>query len=239
MGFILRDNIKRTVAELDYQPRPNIDLIRQLEFGATFDYIANQEGQMETRLFELEWSAEFESGDDMNLTFLRTFERLVDPFPIRGSDVAVPVGDYEFNELQATYRAFRGRKLSGNLEFSTGGFFNGERTRFKISPQFKPTQNLSFEPGYEWNKISLPEGSFNTQEFNGEMNYSFSQKWLTRTTFLLDSQEQEYTVNFRLNYIFRPGDDLFVVYNETRNYGAGGQLQNRALIVKLTFSLDM
>ena len=239
MGFVLRDNIKRTVAEFDYQPRPNIDLIRQLEFGATFDYIANQEGQMETRVFELEWSAEFESGDDMNLTFLRTFERLVDPFPIRGSDVAVPVGDYEFNELQATYRAFRGRKLSGNLEFSTGGFFNGSRTRFAISPQFKPTQNLSFEPGYEWNKISLPEISFITQEFNGEVNYSFSQKWLTRTTFLLDSQEQEYTVNFRLNYIFRPGDDLFVVYNETRSYGTGGQLQNRALIVKLTFSLDM
>ena len=70
------------------------------------------------------------------------------------------------------------------------------------------------------------------------MNYSFSQKWLTRTTFLLDSQGKEYTVNFRLNYIFRPGDDLFVVYNETRGYGSVGGLLNRALIVKLTYSLD-
>ena len=70
------------------------------------------------------------------------------------------------------------------------------------------------------------------------MNYSFSQKWLTRTTFLLNSQDNQYAVNFRLNYIFRPGDDLFIVYNETRTYGSGSGLQNRALIVKVTYSLD-
>ncbi|MCZ6489797.1 MAG: DUF5916 domain-containing protein, partial [Acidobacteria bacterium] len=240
IGFVGREDSKRTVAEFDYQPRPNIDLIRQMEFGTAFEYLTNQKGALETRVYELEWGAEFESGDDVNLTFLRTFERLLDPFRIRGGLGTVPAGDYEFNEYQFRYRAFRGRKVSGNLSFATGDFFNGKRTRFDISPQFKPTQNLSFEPGYEWNKISLPAASFTTQEFNGEVNYSFNQKWLTRTTVLLDSQDQEYTVNFRLNYIFRPGDDLFVVYNETRSYGSGGgQLQNRALIVKLTFSLDM
>ena len=240
IGFVGREDSKRTVAEFDYQPRPNIDLIRQMEFGTAFEYLTNQKGALETRVYELEWGAEFESGDDVNLTFLRTFERLVDPFRIRGGLGTVPAGDYEFNEYQFRYRAFRGRKVSGNLSVASGDFFNCKRTRFDISPQFKPTQNLSFEPGYEWNKISLPDVSFTTQEFNGEVNYSFNQKWLTRTTVLLDSQDQEYTVNFRLNYIFRPGDDLFVVYNETRNYGSGGgQLQNRALIVKLTFSLDM
>ena len=239
IGFVGREDIKRTVTEFDYQPRPNIDLIRQMEFGTAFEYISNQKGELETRVFELEWEARFESGDDLNLQFTRTFERLVDPFQIRGGVGTVPVGDYEFNEYQLMYRSFRGRKVSGNLSFAAGDFFNGKRIRFDISPQFKPTQKLSFEPSYEWNKISLPDVSFTTQEFNGEVNYSFSQKWLTRTTFLLDSQDQEYSVNFRLNYIFRPGDDFFVVYNETRSYGSGGHLQNRALIVKLTFSLDM
>ncbi|MEE8176508.1 MAG: DUF5916 domain-containing protein, partial [Acidobacteriota bacterium] len=240
MGFVGREDSKRTVAEFDYQPRPNIDLIRQMEFGTAFEYISNQEGALETREFELEWGAEFESGDNVNLQFTRTFDRLVEDFDIRGVDATVPAGDYKLNEYQFMYRSFRGRKLSGNISFAAGDFFNGKRTRFDISSQFKPTQNLSFEPGYEWNKISLPDVSFTTQEFNGEVNYSFNQKWLTRTTVLLDSQDQEYTVNFRLNYIFKPGDDLFVVYNETRSYGSGGgQLQNRALIVKLTFSLDM
>jgi len=73
---------------------------------------------------------------------------------------------------------------------------------------------------------------------NSEINYSFNQQWLTRTTFLLNSQDREFGVNFRLNYIYRPENDLFVVYNETRTYGEGGELQNRALIVKMTYSFD-
>ena len=239
MGFVPREDIKRNFAEFDYQPRPDIDFIRQLEFGTALEYITDQEGELETRVLEVEWGADFESGDTINLQFNRSFERLLDPFRIRGGGGTIPPGDYQFNELQFRYRAFRGRALSGDLTVNTGGFFNGNRTGFDVSPQFKPTEKLSVEPGYKWNKISLPEGSFTTQEFNGEVNYSFSQKLLTRTSFLLNSQDKEYTFNFRLNYIFREVDDLFVVYNETRSYGSKGELQNRALIVKLTFSLDL
>jgi hypothetical protein len=103
----------------------------------------------------------------------------------------------------------------------------------------KPTRNLSIDPGYEWNTIKLPGSpSFTVRQLNANLNYSFNQKWLTRTTILLNSQDKEYAANFRLNYIFRPGDDLFVIYNEVRTYGAGAELQNRALIAKITFSLD-
>jgi len=63
---------------------------------------------------------------------------------------------------------------------------------------------------------------------------------LTRTAIQLNSQDKEWLFNFRLNYIFRPGDDIFLVYNESRNYGAGttNRLQDRAFIVKFTYSLD-
>jgi hypothetical protein len=95
------------------------------------------------------------------------------------------------------------------------------------------------DPGYKWIRISLPATpSFTIHQLNSNINYSFSQKWLTRTTFLLSSQDRQYAVNFRLNYIFRPGDDVFFVYNETRNYGSASGLQNRAFIVKTTYSFD-
>jgi hypothetical protein len=95
------------------------------------------------------------------------------------------------------------------------------------------------EPGYRWNRIILPGVQpFTTHELNTSLNYSLSQQWLTQTSLLLNSQDQQYAVNFRLNYIYRPGDDLFVVYHETRPYGNRGQLQNRALIIKFTHSFD-
>jgi hypothetical protein len=70
------------------------------------------------------------------------------------------------------------------------------------------------------------------------VNYSLSQKWLTRTTLIVNSQNRTVGANFRLNYIFRPGDDLFFVYSESRGYGDTGGLNNRAFIVKMTYSLD-
>ncbi len=238
IGFVGRDDQKQSVAAFSYQPRPDISVVRQFEVGASVEYLTNQEGDLESRGAEFDWSADFENGDAFSVGVDRLFERLVEPFRIRGGGGTVPVGDYAFNELSLMYRAFRGRKMSGNLRFETGGFFNGHRTGFDISPQFKPSQNLSFEPSYEWNRISLPGSTFTTQEFNGTTNYSFNQQWLTRATLLLDSQGEEYTLNFRLNYIFRPGDDLFVVYTETRGYGEVAGLNNRALIIKSTFSFD-
>ena len=238
IGFVGRDDQKENEVEFSYQPRPNIALVRQFGFDAGFSRLTNQEGDLETRGAEFGLSTDFESGDAFDVGVSREVERLFRPFRVRGGGGTVPAGDYTFNQFRMMYRAFRGRRISGNLQFQRGGFFSGHRTGFSISPEFRTSQNLSLEPGYDWNRISLPGSTFTTQEFNGNVNYSFNQRWLTRTTLLLDSQGKEYTFNFRLNYIYRPGDDVFIVYTETRTYGEVRGLDNRALIVKSTFSFD-
>ncbi len=238
MGFLTRQGMNRNLLQASYKPRPEMALVRRFEFTSGIESITNQEGELETREADFQWATQLESGDEMSFGFSKVFERLVDEFPIRGGGGTVPPGDYSFNKFSAMYQTFRGRSVSGDLRLSTGGFFNGTRNNFIVTGQIKPSQNLSFEGGYDWNRITLPDSSFTTQEVNADVNYSFNQKWLTRTTFLLDSQAEEYTANFRLNYIFRPGDDLFIVYNETRSYGSVGGLLNRALIVKLTYSFD-
>ena len=238
IGFVGRNDQKENQAEFSYQPRPDVTWIRQFGLEAGFARLTNQEGVLETRGTDFGLSTDFESGDAFDVGVERVFERLLEPFRVRGGGGTVPAGDYTFNQYSMMYRAFRGRMISGNLQFQRGGFFNGHRTRFGISPRFTPSQNLSLEPGYDWNRISLPGSTFTTHEFNGDVNYSFNQRWLTRTTLLLDSQGEEYTFNFRLNYIYRPGDDVFVVYTETRTYGDVAGLDNRALIVKSTFSFD-
>ncbi len=239
VGFLTRDDMNRNLVEAAYKPRPGIRMIRQFEFSPVLEYITNQDGELATRRAGLGWRTELESGDTIQFEFNKVFERLVLPFRIRGGGGTVPTGDYSFNEYFVELRTFRGRPTSGALRIQTGEFFNGSITSIGGSVQIKPSQNLSFDPGYEWSRISLPDESFSTLEFNGQVNYSFSQRWLTRTTLLLDSQGKEYTANFRLNYIFRPGDDLFLVYNETRSYGPLSGLLNRALIVKFTYSFDM
>ena len=51
------------------------------------------------------------------------------------------------------------------------------------------------------------------------MNVNLSNRWLTTTLAQYDSASQRHVLYVRLNYIYRPGDDLFIVFNQAE---AGG-----------------
>jgi hypothetical protein len=247
MGFVARaeegwKGVQHSSVGGSYRPRPGVLGIRQLEISGFVDYFANQEGLLDTREYEVGWGADFESGEDFSVEYSRNFERLVEPLRFREGDeivAAVAPGDYSWYDVRMMFETYEGRSFSFNLGMEVGEFYDGTATNIDLSAEFRASRNLSLEPSIEWNRISLPGyPTFTATEMNSEINYSFNQQWLTRTTFLLNSQDREYGVNFRLNYIYRPENDIFVVYNETRSYGDGGELQNRALIVKMTYSFD-
>lgn len=82
--------------------------------------------------------------------------------------------------------------------------------------------------------IKLPQGGLASSVINNRINYNFNNRWLTSTTIQYDNVEDLFNINFRLNFIYRVGDDFFLVYNQTRRSG----VTERALIVKLTYSFD-
>ena len=78
---------------------------------------------------------------------------------------------------------------------------------------------------------------------------TFSQKrctaatsWLTSTIVQYNNVDHLWGVNFRLNYIFRPGDDFFLIYNEGRRFQDSSGIpygpNERTLQAKLTYSFD-
>ena len=249
MGFVRRaepgwNGLEQTKLEASYKPRPRWRHIRQFNFGGALDYFADQDGLLISREGRALFVTNFQSGDSIRTEFGRDFERLISPFRIRGGDGIVSRGDYRFNRFSTQYNSHPGRFVSGSVRFERSGYFDGTLTTINAAPFWKPSPNLSLQPGIAWNRIERRSSTFTTSEINTAVNYSLSQKWLTRTSFVLNSQDQSVLMNFRINYIVKPGDDLFIVYRESRNYGntaarAGNGLVNRALILKLTYSWDM
>ena len=68
---------------------------------------------------------------------------------------------------------------------------------------------------YTFDDISLPQGQITSHVVNSVLRYDFSTSWLTSTTLQYDSIKDLLNLNFRLNYIYRPGDDVFFVFNRT------------------------
>ena len=104
----------------------------------------------------------------------------------------------------------------------------------------KASPNLSVGPAYQLSWVSLPQGKFTSHLINSQLNYAFSNRWLTATTLQHNSLARLTSVNFRLNYIYRPGDDVFLIYNEATTLADGSVAgsKNRSVIAKITHSWD-
>ncbi|MSO21331.1 MAG: hypothetical protein EXQ56_12915 [Acidobacteria bacterium] len=243
MGYVRRfeagwNGLEQTKLEAAYKPRPGWEGVRQLNFSTAVDYFTDRAGLLDTREARGAASMTFQSGDIIRFGIARYFERLQTPFRIAGGGGTVPIGDYRFNRYNAQYTLFSGKTLSGNFNFERTGYYDGSISTFTTSPFWRANANFSLSPGFAWNRITRLGNSFDTRQLNLVGNYSLSQKWLTRSTFVLNSQDHSVLMNFRVNYLYKPGDDLFLVYSESRIYGDLSGLVNRALIAKLTYSVD-
>ena len=254
LGFVPRKNMRQFIPQLAIRPRPASDLIRRINISYRGDYIMNQRNELETRVNHYILGFEFESGDQLNWTPHTRLERLVAPFRLRPG-VVIPPGTYSWWYNNMRYNGNPARKLSGSFVYQRHyGFFGGDLRTLQLGPRLKMTEQLSFETQYELNRgtfqagkfsqevggpLSDQEGRFTDHVVNTRINYNFNNQWLTSTTVQYNNNDSLLGFNFRLNYIFRPGDDFFLVYNEGRRVGGilDGQ-KDRSLQLKLTYSFE-
>lgn len=243
IGFVPRRNQRKTVLQLGVRPRPDSEIIRQWILRTRMDYTQNQEGKQESMQYHFITSETiFETGDRFMIDFHRRFERLFKPFTIRPG-VTVPAGSYPGWDVLMIVDGGPNRRIGGseiarfNYEW---GFYGGNRTEFVLSPQVKLSDAFSIDLIYSLNSVDLPYGEFSSHVINTRANYAFSNKWLTSATVQYSNLDSFVNFRFRLNYIYRPGDDVFLIYNEGRNTNEldPDALVGRSLMIKWTYSFD-
>ena len=248
LGFVPRKNIRKFSPQIAILPRPNSRLIRQFRIAFLSDYTMNQKNELETRVNHYTFGVSFQSGDTLLWTPHTRLERLRIPFEIRPG-VVIPAGTYSWWYNGIRYTANPGRKLSGFFNWKREyGFFGGDLHNLEINPRLKLGEKLSVEAGYQLNKATFPQGKFTDHTVNTRVNYNFNNQWLTSTTMQYSNTDSFLGFNFRLNYIFRPGDDFFLVYNEGRRdeiftepehtVAMLDRRKDRSLQLKLTYSFD-
>jgi len=237
MGYLSRAGVIRDRVMLGWKARPAVSWIRQLYLASGHQWYESYKGFLESRDNDTLAVLDFQSGDSVGVEVLHDYEYLPEPFQIH-PDVAVPAGSYTFTGADMFATAYAGRRVSGRIHCRTGGFYDGSIVNAGISPLVKLTQNLSLELAYDYNDVRLSTGHFTAQVVNSRVNLNFTNKWLTSASVRYDNVSSGFLFNFRLNYIYRPGDDFFIVYNEQRNLENGNALVERQLLLKLTHSFD-
>ena len=115
-------------------------------------------GLLETGLRSLQFRTEFENSDGVSADVANSYELLQEPFEI-APGVILPVGGYDFTDVQVSYKFGQHRRASGAFRLRAGSFWNGnikavEFTRGRV----EILEQLSIEPSVSVNWVDLPEG---------------------------------------------------------------------------------
>jgi hypothetical protein len=237
VGFLRRSDLRKNYAQARFSPRPkNIKSVRKFSGIGQFTYIEDSAGRLTTRISDGEFAVEFQSSDRFSVGVNQDYELLLRPFTIVPG-ARVPAGGYEFTTGRIGYNMGQQRRVSANVLFEKGTFYNGDRTaitwnrsRINVSPR------LSVEPSVSINWIELPTGSFTTELLGSRVTYTMTPLLFASALVQYNSSTHTVSANARMRWEYRPGSELFVVYNEERlseTLIGMPDLQNRSFVVKV------
>jgi hypothetical protein len=238
VGFVPRTGIRTSQTHIEYNPRPERFYIRVLEPMVNMTYTTDQNNRLLTRKVHNMIGIRLQNGSYINIIYNDYLEHLDNPFPI-SPGVIIPPGTYRFGERSFQLNSDSSRRLYEKFTYSPQTFFGGFRKDLDATVGFRATTKISTEVRYRRNDVDLPWGDFIVNLGTLRFDYSFSPTMTLRSLFQYNSSIRELNSSIRFHFIYRPGSDLYIVYNDLRVDSPGlEQVRDRQLVVKLNYLLS-
>ena len=248
VGFVPRTGIRTSNLHLEWDPRPGKWNIRRLDPMFNIRYITDQHNRLVTRWIHNMVGTYFENDASVTVWYNDHFEQLDFSFPIR-SDVTIPAGTYRFGEWNFQYRSDPSQRFYQKFQYSPQGFFGGNRTDWSVTLGLRPTASVSTEGEFKRSDVTGPWGSFVADLAQLRIDVNVSPEMTLRTLTQYNSTTQSVSTSVRFNWIYRPGSDIYIAYDEMRLDGdpllynlhirRSPWLQNRQLAIKMTYLFSM
>jgi hypothetical protein len=244
VGFVNRrrglDGFRRYEGQAYILPRPGFWNIRSTRIGPEVQVITDQQNNLHFWSAEFDISTQFNSSDRLGLSLKQTYDKVIEAFqPSKRKNIDIPVGEYTSTTISIGPRTSRARKLQIEGNFEAGTYFTGNRYTLELESAFRPSGRFSMETVYNFNWIRLPEGNMNVQTLSNRLLYSFTTDFFIKLFSQWNNDKELVSVNFLLNYRFRPGSDLFFVYDHGFNTENELFQTNRAILIKLSYLLGL
>ncbi|MBK7876389.1 MAG: carbohydrate binding family 9 domain-containing protein [Planctomycetes bacterium] len=220
LGFVPRRGIRSFAGDIGWNPRPSGGArgpwdVRQYHVSLEGKVVTDTEGELESSMVELQpVGFELESGDEAALFVNVQHEDLVDSFDIHDG-VTIDAGAYDFVRGRLEFESAQKRPMSVVAALEAGTFFDGTREDASCTVSWRPSRWFQGSMGYEQNHVDLDGGSFTTEigRVRADVSFSPDLDWFNFVQF--DDVSDSLGWNSRLRWIPVPGQELFVVWNQT------------------------
>jgi len=234
MGFVWRKGIRQVNAGIDYTPWPRKYGIRTITVGPSLNTVLlRDDNSVSSRSVGGGARVELESGHSVGMRANAVTENIERDFPLFGA--TIPQGTYDSLTGGVTFDSSSAHAVTGGFGVDFGDFYNGSRVGARLRGSIRPNTRLGFEPMFEHNRISLPDGDVTANLLIGRITYSHSPTMYARLFTQWSDDRDILAANLLLNWIYAPGSDLYFVVNQTYDTSDGTEVIETTALAKLTF----
>ena len=214
--------------------------VSQIRLGMENFTILNLDGSLNESQHDLKLNISFKNTSNISITnsfnanHLLYYTSFTDQSPI-------PPGKYNTYYTGLTYNTDMRKAFYAMVDISGGQFYNGHALQYTFTANYRMQPYGTFTMMVQKTKLQFPTPYGSNELFliapRLEINFSNTLFW---TTFLqYNNQANNFNINSRLQWRYKPMSDLFVVYSD--NYFTDPFLKNknRALVFKLNWWLNL
>jgi hypothetical protein len=235
MGFLLRRGIDRYNGRLTAEPFVKKKGILNLHFEVDTAIYAGLDGTVETEEYRFDlFGFRTKAGHEAKVFATHTYDAPSAPFAI--GPITIPVGEYDYNATGVSFLTHASRPVSVEGQLLSGGFYDGDRTSGNVTLRIRPNRFLRSETTMEINDVNLGSGSFVSKVYRQRLAMAVTPQVLANVFAQFSDLSRLASLNARFNWHYRPGSDIFIVYNQTWDGPSVSSLnrRDRQLMVKFT-----
>ena len=239
-GFVQRTGIRTTKAHFGPTPRPSKGSVKLFEPMYVLTYTTDQNNRLVYRNHHLMLGTTLRDDTFINVFYQKVLDVIDVPFRIR-PDVTIPVGAYSMHEWYFTLNTSPGKRFYSRATVSPVDFYGGTRVNTSLAGGARVSSRFSTELQYNRNDVRMPWGNFLVNLSTLRVDYTFSPRMTVRSLSQYNTSTHEINNNVRFNFIYRPGSDIYIVYNDLSQTGLPADIfgrKDRQLVVKATYLLQ-
>jgi hypothetical protein len=242
MGYIPRIDIRSLSARAAWTPRPKWRGVRQLTFSADGSYYENHRGEPDTRAQAVTFRLDRQDAAKFQVSLRSDYDMLPYNWTI-GPARTIPTGGYTWETFNTSYSTNTSKRVYGGPTIQYGGYYNGTKGSYKVALNFLPLKRLLVETNYTHNRINLPgTPPYRTNTVNARVSYPFTANLFLKGFFQYNDERHLTSLNLLLWCIYRPGSDLYVVFNQGWDTDLPvpppTRVRNRSVAIKMTYWLS-
>ena len=237
LGFVPRTGVRKIRVEGTWSPRIGRFGIRQIFVGPNVIRITEPEGSIQTENLQFGPYVLFNDGSNLFFAVSRNTEGLSESFELRDG-VEIAEGQYVTTDFMTMANTSESHRISFNLFAMNNGFFDGRLRVYSPGVAVKPHPRVRLQVNYSRSEVRLPQenGDFNTNLVVLRGLVALSPDAFIRGLLQWNDDDGNFSGNVQLRWNYRPGSDIYVVYNERQPFGMDSDEPSyRELLAKLTW----